>query len=117
MAVHVQPQNTDPRIVQREFESDERKLGALRGNIGVDMDELQQEGAGPPVETRQRDGVSIVRMRKNDEGRMEGHSETTPDPPGPLFPRPDLQNGGWMARDDFVHFACTGTDHNVPRLG
>jgi len=40
---------------QHEFESDERKSGALRGNIGVDMDHLPPDGASPSVETQQQD--------------------------------------------------------------
>jgi len=55
MTADMQPRNTDPGTEQQEFGSDERKSGALQGNIGVDMDELQQDGAGPPAETQQQD--------------------------------------------------------------
>jgi len=55
MAAHKRPRNMDPGIVRHEVRSDERKSETLQSNIGVDMDELEQDGAGPPVETQQQD--------------------------------------------------------------
>jgi hypothetical protein len=52
--------------------------------------------------------VSIC-QRKNGAERIEGHSESMPDPPGSRFLELDLLDGGLMATADCcVHFACTG---------
>lgn len=53
-AVHMRSQNTDPGIVQREFESDEWTLGALRNNTEIDRIERPKEDVeGLPIETQQ----------------------------------------------------------------
>lgn len=46
MPVRIQPQNPQPRIAHREFESDERKSEILWGHIWADIHELEWDGVG-----------------------------------------------------------------------